>query len=256
MGYAATTELTDEQYWSDFWQSQPETLPIDPKSDQYREYHRFFSDALRGVGGSLLEVGCGSSRWLPYFVRQFGFQVSGIDYSETGCRQASAILERAGMRGCILERDAMAQNEDLVKRFDVVVSLGLVEHFADTTSVLRSLARYVRPGGVLVSTSPNMAGILGTAQRVLNRSVWEGHVPFTLEQLADAHRKAGLKVDKANHIGSLDFHVLNLHGATRQWKWLSYKVLTRMTRIGWKMPFSLPRTRLWSSGIGVCAVKA
>ena len=257
MDSRATLELTDEQYWSDLWQSLPdEGSPIDPESDQHRGYHQFFSDELRGRSGNLLEVGCGSSRWLPYFVREFGFEVSGIDYSETGCRQASAILQRAGMRGRILQRDAMAENEDLLEQFDVVVSLGLVEHFADTVSILRSLARYVRPGGLLVSTAPNMAGLLGTAQRILNRSVYEGHVPFTLEELSDAHRTAGLKVNNASQIGSLDFHVLNLHGATERWKWLVYKVLIRMTRIGWKAPLSLPRTQLWSSGMGVCAVKA
>jgi len=66
---------------------------------------------------------------------------------------------------------------------------------------------------------------------------------------------AGLDVQKAVQIGGLDFHVLNLHGVAPTWKWLAYKMLTRLTRIGWKMPFSLQRTQFWSSGIGVSALR-
>jgi 2-polyprenyl-3-methyl-5-hydroxy-6-metoxy-1,4-benzoquinol methylase len=249
-------ELTDEQYWSGSWSShRTEFLPIDPHCAREREYHQFFTAAFTGRSGTLLEVGCGSSRWLPYFAKEFGFQVSGIDYSEIGCQQASALLERSGVTGVVLQRDALGENADLIERFDVVVSLGLVEHFADTAEVVRSLARYVRPNGLLVSTSPNMAGILGTAQRLLNPEIYAGHNPFTLEQLAAAHRHARLEVSNMLHIGSLDFHMLNLYGVTEQWKWLTYRALMRLSRIGWKAPFSLPRSRRWSSGIAVSAAK-
>ena len=258
VGNNALVALTEERYWSEIWSSsQRAGDSIKPGKAEYleQEYHRFFAAALAGRSGSLLEVGCGSSQWMAYFARNFGYHVSGIDYSPLGCSQASEILRKAGVSGEVSCRDALSENYDLWERFDVVISLGLIEHFADTAEIARSLTRYVKPGGLLISTSPNMAGILGFAQRVLNRPVYEGHVPFTLEQLAEAHRRAGLVVERADYLGGLDFHGLNLMGTSSRVKWLSSRLLMRLSRIGWRAPFSAPRGRRWASALAVIAVK-
>lgn len=91
----------------------------------------------------MLEVGCGGSRWLPFFANH-GFRVTGIDYSALGCEQARAILDREHISGDIYERDAFGANSDLVGGFDVVVSFGVVEHFRDTTEPVRAFARYLK----------------------------------------------------------------------------------------------------------------
>jgi 2-polyprenyl-3-methyl-5-hydroxy-6-metoxy-1,4-benzoquinol methylase len=250
--------LTDEHYWTEVWsEAAREDQPAGASPADYleQELDRFFRRALTGGAKNLLEVGCGSSRWMPYFAHTFGLRVSGIDYSQVGCDQAEALLREAGVRGDVLCRDALAGNSDLVQRFDVVISLGLVEHFADTAEIVRSLARYVRPGGLLISTSPNLAGVLGAAQRILNRPVYEGHVPFQLEDLAQAHCDAGLTVEAAAYIGGLDFHMVNLHGVEARSQRLAHTVLMRLSRIGWHAPFTLPRNRWFSSAMAVSARK-
>ena len=87
------------------------------------------------------------------------------------------ILDREHIEGDIYERDAFDTNSDLLGRFDVVVSLGVVEHFRDTTEPVRAFARYLKPRGLMISTCPNMNGILGLSQKLLNRSVYDCHVP-------------------------------------------------------------------------------
>jgi 2-polyprenyl-3-methyl-5-hydroxy-6-metoxy-1,4-benzoquinol methylase len=251
--------LTQESYWSDVWSAtEDEARPVDGQNARYleQEYQRFFLGALAGRrAGSLLEVGCGSSKWMPFFASRFGYQVTGIDYSAIGCLQASKLLQQAGVAGEVFQRDALAENRDLCGRFDVVASLGLVEHFAVTSEITRSLARYVKPGGLLISSSPNLAGILGRAQRFLNRPVYDVHVPFTLVQLIEAHYLAGLQVESSAYLGGLDFHELNLHGAPGLAKSLASRALMRLSRLGWRAPFAAPRGRRWSSGMVVVAIK-
>jgi len=258
VSHSTLVELTHQQYWSEVWSAvERKDRLMEPEKEEYleREYHQFFVEALAGHTGTLLEVGCGSSKWMPYFARKFGYQVSGIDYSEVGCLQAFEQLRKAGVDGQVICRDALAENGDLCGRFDVVISLGLVEHFADTSEITRSLARYVRPGGLLVSASPNLAGILGSTQRLLNRPVYDVHVPFTLQHLANAHRRAGLVVQRAAYLGGLDFHEVNMLGARGYAKWLASRVLMRLSRLGWMTPFSAPRNRRWSSAMAVVAGK-
>jgi len=250
------SELTNAEYWSQVWSELNLPPPINPTSSPFiRELCDFLRQALDGRSGSLMEIGCGSSRWLPYFSK-LGFEVAGIDYSAEGCRQAQMILDRERINADILERDAFTPNPDLVAKFDVVVSLGVIEHFRDTEGTVRAFSRYLKPGGLLISTCPNMAGLLGLSQRLLNRPVYDRHVPLTAEHLRKAHESAGLTVKNCSYIGSLDFHVVNLHEVTRFDKRQAHRVLMRLSRIGWKLPIRLKRGRLFSSYVGCAAQRS
>lgn len=63
-----------------------------------------------GAKDFFLEIGCARSRWLPYFAKEFGFEVSGIDYSEVGSQQATQILFNEGVQGNIVFADSLHQN--------------------------------------------------------------------------------------------------------------------------------------------------
>jgi 2-polyprenyl-3-methyl-5-hydroxy-6-metoxy-1,4-benzoquinol methylase len=246
------SELTNEEYWSDVWRSSDLPPAVDPDSTPFFQYFcGFLKDSLNGWSGSLLEVGCASSRWLPYFAG-LGFSVAGIDYSRLGCEQARRILEREHVEGDIYERDAFDANSDLVGRFDVVVSLGVVEHFQDTTEPVRAFARYLKPRGLMISTCPNMTGVLGLSQKILNRSVYDCHVPLTTGRLRQAHEMAGLTVANCTYIGSPDFHMLNLQGVKGA-KDLAYRVLMRLSRIGWELPVRIKPGQMLSSAVGCAA---
>jgi 2-polyprenyl-3-methyl-5-hydroxy-6-metoxy-1,4-benzoquinol methylase len=250
-----SAHLTDSQYWSDVWERLTPPTAIDPATStpQIREYCNFFESVLAGRTGRILEIGCGASPWLPYFAK-LGFQVAGVDYSKVGCEQSRDILARAGIHGDIYDCDAFDPLPELLGAFDAVVSLGVVEHFKDTVEPIRAFAKFLRPGGMVLSTCPNMAGILGFAQKVLNRPVYERHVPLTLPDLRAAHLAAGLTEVGGRYLGNLDFHVANVERDGIAVK-LTHKVLMRLTRIGDSLPVSIPRSRIWSCGVGFAAVK-
>jgi SAM-dependent methyltransferase len=236
---------TDEGYWTGLWSAAQLPPPFDPGSADYlgKRYHEVFERHLPKSNGDLelLELGCATSRWLPYFARHFGFRVSGLDYSEVGCDAARQILDRDGVAGTVLHGDAFNPASDLENRFDVVISLGLVEHFRDTGACLRSFARFAKPGGHVITTVPNIAGWLGVVQKhLINRSVYDGHEPLDLERLEAAHRDAGLMRVDAGAVGILDFHILNRGLPEGKENKLSaglliYKVLTRLSRIVWAL---------------------
>lgn len=198
---ATAIDLAGKQHWDGVWTAHQLPAAIDPHSPGASAFVRHFDRVYRKTwpegkhhGARFLEIGCGQSAWLPYFAREFGFKVAGVDYSDVGCAQTRAILAREGVAGDIYCANLFEPPETLAGGFDIVYSGGVVEHFEDTAGCIKACARFARPGGTIVTVVPNMTGLIGLLQRLLNRAVYAIHVPLDREALVAAHRAAGLEV--------------------------------------------------------------
>ena len=231
-------------YWQGVWQGRDVPEPHDParrdlNAHMFQRLHRFLEAQLPtttpGVldkqdPGRLIEAGCGASCWLPYFQRSFGFEVAGVDYSAEGCTQAKAIAAKVGVEVDIREADLFLPPKEFISRFDVVFSIGLVEHFEDTSYVIAHLAAMLKPGGRLITLVPNMYGIPGWLQRIFDRKVYDVHVALSPQQLVAAHTRCGLEIRSAVYLGTLNLGVVNLarrhglwwyHPAVRLTAWIT-----------------------------------
>jgi 2-polyprenyl-3-methyl-5-hydroxy-6-metoxy-1,4-benzoquinol methylase len=192
----------------------PAVDPRDPGLRNFveRQFHDYFRKTLSSLnGGALLEIGCGGSRYLPYFSKEFGIHVSGIDYSEAGCASASRILAREGVPGQIVCADFFDPPPSLFERFDVVVSMGVVEHFADTAGCLRAVTRFVKPEGLVLTFVPKMVGLIGSLQKFLDRQLFDKHVPLDKELLRQAHEQANLVVEDCDYFLFNHFFVVGMN---------------------------------------------
>jgi len=232
-----------EKAWEDKWQAQEELPPpFDPcgRGPVYyldRRFHRFFTEAFAGQRTSsmrLIEVGCARSRFLPYFVRAFGFAVTGVDYSPTGCRMAEQVLARERVNGVILESDLFTPPDELLERFDVLVSFGLVEHFTDTAGCVKALARFLRPGGLMITNIPNLLGAVGGFQLMVDDEIFRTHVLLSPEDLKIAHEAAGLNVVSCRYFLAAHFGVVNTDSLTQG------RPASRLLAVAAKAVLSLP----------------
>lgn len=122
-----------------------------------RRLAQIFKRYLKSGNRRILEIGCAPGRWLIYFHQQFGFQVFGIDYSMNGCKLAREALKRRNMVGHIILGDVLDVSFQLKYEgyFDVVYSLGVIEHFADPLSIINAHLKLLKKGGRLFITMPN-----------------------------------------------------------------------------------------------------
>lgn len=171
-------------------------------------------------GSTMIEIGCGGSQWLPAFAKRFGFEVNGIDYSEEGCASARAILDQAGVQGRIIQADLFAPPADLEEKFDLVMSFGVLEHFPETAECLAAMSRYMKPSGKMVTVIPNMTGMAGWLQKIIDHTVHAMHVPLTREEVVEAHRYCDLEILFCDyslllHLGVVNMNRLKGHPAMR-----------------------------------------
>jgi len=104
------------------------------------------------AGKSVLEAGCGEGYGAALMAR-YAARVVGVDYNT-----AALELARARHRQPNLEYRAL-NLLDLAKQspgeFDVVTNFQVLEHLDDPTPFLSAAAACVKPGGVLILTTPN-----------------------------------------------------------------------------------------------------
>ena len=168
---APELDRAGKEFWDGVWSHVDFPPAIDPTSPSvwaHRDqlFDRFFRANLPGdVAGSLLELGCARSAWLPYFATELGYRIAGLDYAEDGVRQTAARLRQSGLDADIRHGDLFDPPTDWIGAFDVVTWFGVAEHFENTALAVSAAATYLKPGGILITEIPNMAGLVGLLQR-------------------------------------------------------------------------------------------
>lgn len=211
-------DKASSEYWSQIWKDASLPGAINPKASNTANYfnrmmHLCFQrtfEPLDPQRSKLLEIGAARSEWLPYFAKEFGFAVTGLDYSEVGCQQADQILRKENVDGKCVCADFNAPPLELISAFDVVVSFGVLEHFANTAETVKTFAHFLKPNGLLITFIPNMVGLVGLVQKIVNRPVYNIHVPLSASALKEANRASGLEILECRYFLFTNFGVPNL----------------------------------------------
>jgi len=118
----------------------------------WRQYPERFARIanLVPVGARVLDVGCGVGVLLRRLRRDAHCEVFGIDISLSAIRTLKGI----GVHGAV---GVVPQLPVATAAFDVVTATELLEHVDDPLATLLELARCLRPGGLLIVTTPDNA---------------------------------------------------------------------------------------------------
>jgi SAM-dependent methyltransferase len=145
--------------------------PAETGEAQTRLAHRRLARIETETGvGSLLDVGCGTGRFLAV-ARERGWKAAGLDVSPAAARLAAA-ASRVPVHAGDLAGPLPPGQESV----DVVTMWDILEHLADPVAALAQLPRWLTPGGLLVVQTQNANSV--TAAWMGRR--WEQFVEFHL----------------------------------------------------------------------------
>ena len=160
--------LTDKEYWENRWQRvrTPKEIRRNTKHQVNKVLLKIFDTYLPSKEKlTILEIGGAPGQFLAYLTKQFGYVPHAIDYSPIGCEKMREAFERANMDVTIYNRDIFSDLSDL-PRFDIVFSMGFIEHFSDLNSIVEKHIELLKRQGILLLGVPNYRGI---SQVVLKR---------------------------------------------------------------------------------------
>jgi SAM-dependent methyltransferase len=169
---------------------------------------------------SVFEFGCGNSTWLSFLAKNYNLFPSGIDYSEVGCKLASKNLFDDGIKEHEIYLGDFLQWESS-KSYDVIISLGVIEHFTDMKKMVKMFSKHLNSGGVMITMIPNYHGIWGTITKRIARDIYDIHNIASLEELKKAHE--GLEI-----IVAVPFYPISVYSIilrVKAGKWLHNKVV-------------------------------
>jgi len=129
---------------------------------------------LNWKGKKVLDVGCGTGEF-AYLISKKHAIVTGIDYSV----QAIKTARKKYMHSNLVYKNIDAST-NIVGSYDVIVSIGTLEHMDNPFALLKKLQKHLTQNGTIVITSPNWINPRGF---ILMTLYYLFNAPITLADL-------------------------------------------------------------------------
>lgn len=180
-------QLTDRELWQRYW----ENYRFTPISEHpiYKRYVRACPD------GSFIEIGGFPGLNAGYFYRHVCRDVTLLDFYVNADIIRKVERQNGIPEGTIKSIEADFFNFRSDRLYDIVFSLGFIEHFRDTEDVIARHTALLREGGQLLIALPNLRGINGAVQYLFDRDNLRIHNLESMVpgRLRDICRRLGLK---------------------------------------------------------------
>ena len=211
------------------------------------------------TGSSVLDVGCGRAQ-LGEAATTLGLHVTGIELHPDACAVARGRIDRlveADLHDFAAVDAALGDTT-----FDAVVFSDLLEHIAWPVEVLRTYAKRVAPGGVVVVSVPNVASWDSRARLLTGRFRYTDtglmdrtHLRFfTVDTARELVSDAGLRVVRTDGDPMIARAALPIikglfarTGQASPTAMLESTAYRRYTR--WVLPVETLAARVWPRGL-------
>lgn len=156
------------------------------------------------AGRTALDVGCGAGLLTEPLAR-LGAAATGLDAAPENIGAARAHAEAGG-----LEIEYLAGGVEAVagRHFDLVVSMEVIEHVADTRAFAQGLADALAPGGLMILSTPNRTLLsqlamitIGEGSGAIPKGTHDWNQFLRPEELAELLAGAGLMVVDTRGLG-------------------------------------------------------
>jgi len=234
--------LSTQSYWDEVLAAAELPRINTPRAYHHRITMEYIDKYLSSNKYStLLEIGCGSSGWLPYFAKRYHLKVSGLDYSEVGCRLAEENLKMLSIDyGEIICNDLLAPECTGGKKYDVIFSYGVIEHFEEPEKIIRIFNSLLNEGGIIITLVPNLNGFMGWISRYYVPAIFKIHKVISAVDLKRYHQVNGLKSLKTGYAGTFTLDVVPLVKSerfkrTNRWSKFRFGLLSKTNRLFTKL---------------------
>ncbi|MEA1976796.1 MAG: class I SAM-dependent methyltransferase, partial [Chloroflexota bacterium] len=132
------------------------------ESRRRSDYHLHWPDKPYRENLTVLVAGCGTSQAAKHALRQPAARVVGIDVSATSIRHTQELKRKYNLENLEVHQLPVERVGELGRRFDKIVSTGVLHHLPDPDAGLRALRDVLEPDGsvhIMVYAAYGRAGV-------------------------------------------------------------------------------------------------
>lgn len=192
--------LRTKEKWENMWAYVKLPTVTKPAYDIQRKFETFLPKTAAGF--SLIEIGCAPGSWMAYFNRQFGCQVSGIEYAEIAASITRKNLDMQGVQAEIFVQDFLSWGFE-PRKYEVAFSAGFIEHFRDMAPVMERICSL--SNRFVVTIVPNLYGINGVIRKLFSPKNFTEHIPIDVSTLEALHAHCGMRKLFCDYVGGVEF---------------------------------------------------
>jgi len=235
--------LTDRDFWLRYWESKTDLI-------QTVADRNFFSDLFADImqenkPANAIELWGFPGHFSIYLRKKYNIDTALFDFVIH-----EALITELLQKNELRREELQTLEGDIFKfqpaqQWDLVFSLGLIEHFKDTQAIIHQHLPYLKTGGTLLLTIPNLRGLNGWVQKTFDPSNYSKHYLHLMDPvyLKGILEKEGLKVTRAEYYGKFTTWLENRKDKSivariiERFIWLKGKIITTLIPMQNK-PFS------------------
>jgi len=204
----AKNSLTSKKYWDTTWKNTRLPIEIKKSNNLYINSILNVFDTYLPVDKDLtiLEIGGAPGGFLVYMAKNYGYQISALDYSMIGCTLLKENFKLLNLNGHIFQKDLFHDDLSKIPKFNIVYSLGFIEHFLNLENVIKKHLELLKEGGILLIGTPNFLGINYYFLKIMSPIKLSRHYlsSMDIENWESFEKKYNLKIIFKEYIGGYE----------------------------------------------------
>lgn len=207
--------LTNVEDWDATWKNVDRYSTVNMRSYIERRKAEILKVELaNGKEWKVCELGCGSGRWLK-FLAENGLitKAYGLDFSQNSTRLTIENIKSVSheqsnfflgaIRGDLFSLPFKPQV------FNFIYSMGVIEHFANWSELIKIERQCLKPGGKMLTVVPNLGGLNGAIMKRLDPAFYAEHMVIYSDELRRAYENAGLTNIEVYYLGVISLTYVN-----------------------------------------------
>ncbi len=233
--------LTDREFWLNYWESKTGLIT---KIDLKNYFTPLFKEVMNKYKvKSAIEIGGFPGYQTLYLNLKYDVKSTLLDYI-IHKEKIAELIEFNGIANDsinLIETDFF--NYDPKEKYDLVFSIGFIEHFRDTKEQLELHAKYLNENGTLLIIVPNFLGINGWMNKNFDKENFDKHYLECMDKnhLESLTNEIGLNVKSSEYYGGFSIWLENYSSHSGLFKfmfktvWAVGKVFSKVFRMETKL---------------------
>ncbi len=184
------------------------------RRDMYQRFDWVMKNSGDLKGKSVCDLGCGTGRYVIAYAQSGARRVLGIDGAQSMVRQASSLIQEAGLQDTAQVQEYPILNCPEDEVFDITIAVGVFDYTQDASPFLEKIRRIT--GSRFLATFPRYWTYRMPIRRVRLGLLGCPVYFYTAKQIRELHKHAGFKCEQIERLGAIYCVLATPEGSAQQ----------------------------------------